>query len=238
LFFVLYPLGIGSETWLVYRAIPHAAAVNPLLGYLLWAVLAIYVPGKQLFLPSLLPTDAGRLVRSLHAHDGAAPAGHAGQGEGARVNGDGVRGVAATRGLWTVWQHAVYQGLHAIQWCSLPLLGSYKYINNSKKQSLPKLAIWLAALLFHHVPVAAEKRTIPRLCHGIPWPLGVIHRITGTCLSTGSVAALSKETPVFRVSYGHSSQEYDIVTQVRREMQHELHLHPLQERKKETSIPA
>lgn len=135
MFFVLYPLGIGSETWLVYRAIPHAAAVNPLLGYLLWAVLAIYVPGKQLFLPSLLPTDAGRLVRSLHAHDGAAPAGHAGQGEGARVNGDGVRGVAATRGLWTAWQHAVYQGLHAIQWCSLPLLGSYKYINNPKKQT-------------------------------------------------------------------------------------------------------
>jgi very-long-chain (3R)-3-hydroxyacyl-CoA dehydratase len=44
---VLYPLGIGSETWLVYRAIPHAAAVNPLLGYVLWAVLAIYVPGKH-----------------------------------------------------------------------------------------------------------------------------------------------------------------------------------------------
>ena len=46
LFFILYPLGIASETRLVYRAIPYAAARHPWLGYLLWAVLAIYVPGK------------------------------------------------------------------------------------------------------------------------------------------------------------------------------------------------
>jgi len=61
LFFVLYPLGIGSETWLVYRAIPHAAAVNPLLGYVLWAVLAIYVPGEQALrrsAPSATSTDS------------------------------------------------------------------------------------------------------------------------------------------------------------------------------------
>ena len=100
---MLYPLGIGSETWLVYRAIPHAAAVNPLLRYALYAVLAIYVPGKQAletllpertvesqprcrpgrsssFSAALHPLSArgltpSRLIHTLHAHDGAAPEG-------------------------------------------------------------------------------------------------------------------------------------------------------------------
>jgi very-long-chain (3R)-3-hydroxyacyl-CoA dehydratase len=44
-FFVLYPLGVASECWLIYRAIPPASKMNELYGYGLWAVLATYLPG-------------------------------------------------------------------------------------------------------------------------------------------------------------------------------------------------
>ncbi|KAF2666559.1 PTPLA-domain-containing protein [Microthyrium microscopicum] len=46
LFFVLYPLGIGSEVWLVFKSIPAASKQNPLLGYALMAIMGIYVPGS------------------------------------------------------------------------------------------------------------------------------------------------------------------------------------------------
>lgn len=45
-FYVLYPLGISCECWLVYSATGPAAQVNPLIAYGLWAVLAVYVPGE------------------------------------------------------------------------------------------------------------------------------------------------------------------------------------------------
>jgi len=48
LFFVLYPLGIGSEVWLVWSSIPAAFKKNESLGYLLYVIVAIYVPGKCL----------------------------------------------------------------------------------------------------------------------------------------------------------------------------------------------
>ena len=44
-FFVLYPLGISSECWLVYSSIPAAAEWHPVLPYLLYGVLAVYIPG-------------------------------------------------------------------------------------------------------------------------------------------------------------------------------------------------
>jgi len=44
-FFLLYPMGISSECWLVYKAIQPAGKREPLLGYALWAVLALYIPG-------------------------------------------------------------------------------------------------------------------------------------------------------------------------------------------------
>lgn len=45
-FFVLYPLGISSECWLVYRAIEPAKSLQPGLEYALIGVLLIYVPGE------------------------------------------------------------------------------------------------------------------------------------------------------------------------------------------------
>ncbi|BFZ59494.1 hypothetical protein YB2330_000505 [Saitoella coloradoensis] len=44
-FFILYPLGAGSEAWLVKRSLGQADAWNPMYGYLLRAILVIYVPG-------------------------------------------------------------------------------------------------------------------------------------------------------------------------------------------------
>jgi very-long-chain (3R)-3-hydroxyacyl-CoA dehydratase len=49
MFFVLYPLGISSEMWLVYSSIPTASKLNPLYGYVLWAILGIYIPGENPF---------------------------------------------------------------------------------------------------------------------------------------------------------------------------------------------
>lgn len=46
-FYVLYPLGISSEMWLVYKVIDPASKRNPIFEYILWAILAIYVPGTM-----------------------------------------------------------------------------------------------------------------------------------------------------------------------------------------------
>jgi very-long-chain (3R)-3-hydroxyacyl-CoA dehydratase len=46
-FFLLYPMGISSEMFLVYLSIEPASKRDPLLGYALWAVLGLYVPGMS-----------------------------------------------------------------------------------------------------------------------------------------------------------------------------------------------
>lgn len=45
-FFVLYPLGISSECWLVYKAIEPAKQLQPGLEWALIGVLIIYIPGE------------------------------------------------------------------------------------------------------------------------------------------------------------------------------------------------
>lgn len=46
-FFVLYPLGISSECWLVWQATEPAEKSNPLIKYAYLAILAVYVPGEN-----------------------------------------------------------------------------------------------------------------------------------------------------------------------------------------------
>ena len=46
-FFVLYPMGITSECWLVWLASGSAKRHGQIWEWMLWAVLAIYVPGKR-----------------------------------------------------------------------------------------------------------------------------------------------------------------------------------------------
>ncbi|ORY86160.1 tyrosine phosphatase-like protein [Protomyces lactucae-debilis] len=45
LFYVLYPMGAGSEAWLVYKSLTAARAKSPLYANSLIAILFIYVPG-------------------------------------------------------------------------------------------------------------------------------------------------------------------------------------------------
>jgi very-long-chain (3R)-3-hydroxyacyl-CoA dehydratase len=57
-FLVLYPLGVASECWLVWRAISPASKENELFGYGLYAVLAIYVPGFYVLFTHMLKQRA------------------------------------------------------------------------------------------------------------------------------------------------------------------------------------
>lgn len=45
-FFVLYPLGISSECGLVYKSIAPAESWNVAYGYVLKAILLVYIPGE------------------------------------------------------------------------------------------------------------------------------------------------------------------------------------------------
>ncbi len=47
-FYVLYPLGISSECWLIYLALEPSAKTWPLYNMVLKAVLVIYIPGMLL----------------------------------------------------------------------------------------------------------------------------------------------------------------------------------------------
>jgi len=45
-FFILYPLGISSECWLVYSSIAPAKRLNAAYEYVLKAILFVYIPGR------------------------------------------------------------------------------------------------------------------------------------------------------------------------------------------------
>jgi very-long-chain (3R)-3-hydroxyacyl-CoA dehydratase len=53
-FLVLYPLGIASECWLVYSAVPLARKLREEYAWALWAILAIYVPGSYVLFTHML----------------------------------------------------------------------------------------------------------------------------------------------------------------------------------------
>ena len=87
-FFVLYPLGIASECWLVYCSLGMAAArFGPAAFWGLVAVLGIYVPGESCFLLfewcGVKMENLGltawycRELHPLHAYDGAEEEDHA-----------------------------------------------------------------------------------------------------------------------------------------------------------------
>lgn len=46
MFYPLYPVGIGAEWWLLYRAAEPAASINGLIPPFFYFCLALYVPGK------------------------------------------------------------------------------------------------------------------------------------------------------------------------------------------------
>ena len=78
-FFVLYPMGISSECWLLWLAVTPAKSWNLAYEYLIKLILFIYIPGKPHFSTSTtrrLLTDC-RLIHSVYAHDGTKTEGDA-----------------------------------------------------------------------------------------------------------------------------------------------------------------
>jgi very-long-chain (3R)-3-hydroxyacyl-CoA dehydratase len=65
-FLVLYPIGVASETWLVYNAIGPASKMNENYGYILYGVLATYVPGFYILFMHML-SQRRRVMRDLRA---------------------------------------------------------------------------------------------------------------------------------------------------------------------------
>lgn len=53
-FLVLYPLGVASETWLIFKAIGPAEKMRKEYGVVLWAILATYVPGFYMLFTYML----------------------------------------------------------------------------------------------------------------------------------------------------------------------------------------
>ncbi len=44
-FVVLYPMGIASELFMIYLALPYARKVHPTFEQCLWGIMALYAPG-------------------------------------------------------------------------------------------------------------------------------------------------------------------------------------------------
>lgn len=100
-FYVLYPMGILSEVWLICLATGPAGEVWAGFEWALYAILAIYVPGE--FLSGVVWGFEGganwcRVVCSIHAHDEAEEEGHE-EAEGGR----GEEGPVSF-GMWGVME--------------------------------------------------------------------------------------------------------------------------------------
>lgn len=89
-FFVLYPVGILSECWLVWLAVaPARREYGEPAGWLLGGVLGVYVPGKYCsrfeenrrgFSEVADADSCNRKLYAVHAYDGAEAEGYAGIG--------------------------------------------------------------------------------------------------------------------------------------------------------------
>jgi very-long-chain (3R)-3-hydroxyacyl-CoA dehydratase len=84
-FFVLYPLGISSECWLIYLALTPATRSAPWYNKFLKAVLLIYVPGTSLspsnWEANRTLTSDRRKLHPLHSHDVPKKASDEGEGK-------------------------------------------------------------------------------------------------------------------------------------------------------------
>jgi very-long-chain (3R)-3-hydroxyacyl-CoA dehydratase len=71
MFYPLYPIGIGAEWWLLYRAIEPAGKINAALSPFFWFCLMLYIPGKLILATkgSQKLTWWYRLVQNVHVYD-------------------------------------------------------------------------------------------------------------------------------------------------------------------------
>lgn len=63
-FFVLYPMGISSECWLINRSREPAAQISEWVVYGLWAILAVYVPGSYILFTHMM-SQRKKALRAL-----------------------------------------------------------------------------------------------------------------------------------------------------------------------------
>jgi very-long-chain (3R)-3-hydroxyacyl-CoA dehydratase len=54
MFYILYPIGIGAEWWLMYRSIEPVGRISAVLPPVFYFLLALYVPGMLLFEKSFI----------------------------------------------------------------------------------------------------------------------------------------------------------------------------------------
>ncbi|KAK4979563.1 hypothetical protein LTR66_010442 [Elasticomyces elasticus] len=64
MFFVLYPLGIASECWLVYKAIAPARTWNLAWEYVLRGILFVYIPGSYVLFTHMM-AQRRKVMRGL-----------------------------------------------------------------------------------------------------------------------------------------------------------------------------
>lgn len=76
LFYVLYPLGISSECWLIFKAIEPSRAIRKEAAWFLQVILLIYVPGKLILFVARVKLIICRLVCPFHSYDGSAEEGY------------------------------------------------------------------------------------------------------------------------------------------------------------------
>jgi hypothetical protein len=74
MFYPLYPIGIGAEWWLLYRAIGPGGKISWVIPPIFWGCLMLYVPGTRL--PATVSAqkiliEVDRFVEDVYVHDQA-----------------------------------------------------------------------------------------------------------------------------------------------------------------------
>jgi hypothetical protein len=82
MFYPLYPIGIGAEWWLLYRAIALGAKISPVIPPIFYFCLMLYIPGKYpVFVDDDVAYKRSRLIQDVHIHDQAKKKDTQGNGE-------------------------------------------------------------------------------------------------------------------------------------------------------------
>lgn len=75
-FFVLYPLGISSECWLIFKAIKPARALRQEYAWALQLILFFYVPGMSTFIHLKSVLIFHRFIHPVYTYDGSEKESH------------------------------------------------------------------------------------------------------------------------------------------------------------------
>jgi len=75
-FYVLYPLGISSECWMIYKAIEPARNLRQEYAWVLQLILFIYIPGKSYESYTVAMLISIRILHPLYTYDGTEKEGH------------------------------------------------------------------------------------------------------------------------------------------------------------------